>query len=125
MMNWFQRDVESYQHAPIDEETRITLRDMLRFKDVALQKEDFEAVKIVTENIKKVFELGTLIWNFRRELQQCISKEDFSRAIDLKNQIKKMEAKRDGFDALYETSRYENMVVLDRPSTAEYWNLVQ
>jgi hypothetical protein len=41
---------------------------MLRFKDVALQKEDFEAVKIVTDNIKKVFELGTLIWNFRREL---------------------------------------------------------
>jgi len=36
-----------------------------------------------------------------------------------------MEAKRDGYDALYETSRYENMVVLDRPSTAEYWNLVQ
>jgi len=68
MMNWFERDAESYQHAPIDEESWITLRDMLRFKDVALQKEDFEAVKIVTDNIKKVFELGTLIWNFRREL---------------------------------------------------------
>lgn len=40
------------------------------------------------------------------------------RLIDLRN-------RRDGFDALYETTRYENMITNVRPSTAEYNNMIR
>lgn len=36
LIGWFEDDMREYEHAPIDEETRITLSDMIRQKDAAL-----------------------------------------------------------------------------------------
>lgn len=85
MLGWFEDDARTYENAPIDEETRITMRDMINLKERALGQEDFEGLKALAEDIKVVFEIGREIWNIRRELNFAIAKEDFSRAIDLKN----------------------------------------
>jgi len=53
-----------------------------------------------------VFEIGKEIWSLKREINFCIAKEDFPRAIELKKRLKSLEIKRDSYDALYETSRY-------------------
>jgi centrosomal protein CEP104 len=54
-----------------------------------------------------------------------VAKEDFNKAMDIKEKLKKLIAKRDSYDALYETSRYEQMVVLARPTTADMRALQQ
>lgn len=67
-----------------------------------------------------VFEIGKELHHLKREINHAIAREDYSRAADLRERIKKLEAKRDNFDALYETSRYEKMITLLRPNTADY-----
>lgn len=70
--------------------------------------------------MREIFEIGKEIWRLKRELGLAVAKEDFTRAMELKRRLKDLEAKRDRFDAIYETARYENMVALYRPTTAEY-----
>ena len=93
---------------------------MMRLKDVALYHQDFEALKALAEDLKKVFDLGHDIFKLERELTIAVSKEDYAVAMDLKQKLQIVRVKRDGYDALYETTRYEQMVVFDRPSTADY-----
>ena len=45
-----------------------------------------------------------------RELKFAIAKEDYDRAMQLKKKLLELRKRRDSYDALYETSRYENMV---------------
>ena len=119
LIAWFDEDDRNFQYAPIDEDSRQTLQDMEKLKQQCLKIGDFSGLKTLIVDIKKVFDLGQEIWKWRKELELCIAKEDFSRAIDLKHKIKRLEAQRDSFDALYETSRYEAMIVIKRPLTAE------
>jgi len=77
-------------------------------------------MKQLKKDMREVFEIGKELWKLKRDLGHSIAKEDFTRAMELKRRIKELEAKRDKFDALYETSRYEGMVSLNRPSTADY-----
>lgn len=37
MINWFDEDARIYEHAPIDEETRVTMTDMLKIKELAVR----------------------------------------------------------------------------------------
>jgi len=119
LIAWFDEDDRNFQYAPIDEDSRQTLEDMQKLKHQCLKISDFSGLKSLILDIKKVFDIGLEIWKWRKELEFCIAKEDFSRAIDLKHKIKKLENKRDAFDALYETSRYEAMIIIKRPLTAE------
>ena len=82
--------------------------------------EDFEALKELKKDMRLIFEIGKEIWKIKRELGFAVAKEDYLRAMELRNRLKTLEAKRDSFDALYETKRYEKMVSLKRPTTAEY-----
>lgn len=43
----------------------------------------------------------------------------------LKKRLLDLRNRRDGFDALYETTRYEKMITHVRPSTAEYNNMIR
>lgn len=74
--------------------------------------EDFEFLKELKRDMKLIFEIGKEIWKLKRELSFCVAKEDYLRAMELRNRLKRLEAKRDTFDALYETSRYEKMINL-------------
>ncbi|CAD8106995.1 unnamed protein product [Paramecium primaurelia] len=120
MINWFEDDDRNYQYAPIDDESRDTLNDLKLKRDSARRVEDFEFLKELKRDMKLIFEIGKEIWKLKRELSFCVAKEDYLRAMELRNRLKRLEAKRDTFDALYETSRYEKMINLQRPTTAEY-----
>ena len=37
IINWFDTDARMFEHAPIDEDTRITLTDMIKIKDLAVR----------------------------------------------------------------------------------------
>lgn len=52
----------------------------------------------------------------KRELQDCIATENFDKAIDIRNQMKMHEKKRENFEMLYETSRFEDDIVMGEPS---------
>lgn len=97
---------------------------MVKIKDLAVRQEDYEGLKSLAEDVKIVFEIGKEIWTLLREIKFCIAKEDFPRAIELKKRLRTLETKRDSYDALYETSRYENMIVLERPTTADYMKII-
>lgn len=112
MINWFEDDDRNYMYAPIDDESRETLNDLKRIRDSAKKNEDFEALRALKKDMRLIFEIGKEIWKLRRELSFSVAKEDYLRAMELRNRLKKLEAKRDTFDALYETSRYEKMVNL-------------
>lgn len=60
--------------------------------------------------------VGNEILRLKRELQECVATENFDKAIGIRNQMKKHENKRENFEALYETSRFEENLVMGEPS---------
>jgi len=60
--------------------------------------------------------VGNELLRLKRELQDCLRVDDLDRAIELRRVIKQHEMKRESFDALYETSRFEEMIVMGEPS---------
>jgi len=62
--------------------------------------------------------LGNEILNVDRQLAFAKSKEDFDTCIELRKKRDILSAKRDNIDVIYETSRYEKMILLREP-TAE------
>jgi centrosomal protein CEP104 len=85
LIAWFDEDVRNFGHSPIDEESKITLEDMIKLKNQCIETKDYSGLKSLVMDIKKVFEIGIEIWKWRKELDFCVAKEDFSRAIELKN----------------------------------------
>ena len=71
------------------------------------------------KDLKIVFELGNDILRWKRELESAVGREEFEEAIEIRNKLRKLEMQRDQYDALYETSRYEDMIVMARPSSAQ------
>jgi len=115
---WAHGDIESSKYTPIDEETRETLLALEKIKDQAFLAEDFEKAGNISKDMKKLVDIGTNILSLKRELAEVISKEDFGRAITIKEKLVRLNKMRDAMDALYETPKYEEMIVLKRPSTA-------
>ena len=60
--------------------------------------------------------MGHEILQLERELEWVITKEDFERAIEIRNKLKELNRERDRYDAIYETSIYDDMVVMTKPS---------
>lgn len=89
---------------------------MEKIRDKAHSSEDYEALKQLSKDLKAVFEIGNEILNLKRELEEVTSKEDYERAIEIRNKLKELTKDRDRYDALYETTKYEDMVVMTRPS---------
>lgn len=119
LLGWFEEDDRNYEYAPIDDETKVTLKDMQGIKQAALHNEDYPALKQLSSDLKRVFEIGKLIWSNTNDLDYAVAREDFETAIVLKQRIDQLVEERDAFDAIYETSRYEAMIVMKRPVTAE------
>lgn len=115
-VKWTYQDPENYSYAPVDDHTRVTLRDMEKIWDKAHATEDYEALKQITWDLKIVFDLGNEILNLKRELEWVIAKEDMERAIEIWNKLKELEWERDRYDAIYETTMYEDMIVMTKPS---------
>lgn len=120
VLNWYEDSDVDYKNLPVDEQTKITLSDMNDLRETFLEKEDFQAMKRITIDLKKVVSIGRKIFSLQSELEFVIAKQNYERAIELKEEIKKWEKDRDNYDALYETSRYERMIAMKRPNTADF-----
>lgn len=70
----------------------------------------------IGKDIKLLLGIGNEILLLKRQLQEATRTEDFDRAIVVRNELKKHEQKRDGFDVTYETSRFVGMMTMDEPS---------
>lgn len=115
-IKWTYEDPENYSYAPVDDHTRVTLRDMEKIRDKANATEDYEALKQVTKDLKIVFDLGNEILNLKRELEIVLAQEDYERGIEIRNRLKELGQERDRYDAIYETSKYEDMITMTKPS---------
>ena len=47
----------------------------------------------MANDLKEVFQLGKDIWTYKRDLNFAVAKEDFNKAIDLRDKIRKLEHK--------------------------------
>ena len=106
---------QNYDIAPVDEETKITIRDLLNISRRAEETKDYEILRKIKKDIKQAFYLGNEILNCDRELQFAKSKEDYDACIMLRRKRDELAARRDNIDAIYETSRYEEMISLMKP----------
>lgn len=89
---------------------------MEKIRDKAHATEDYEALKQITRDLKIVFDLGNEILNLKWELEWVIAKEDMEWAIEIWNKLKELEWEWDRYDAIYETTMYEDMIVMTKPS---------
>jgi centrosomal protein CEP104 len=62
LLAWFEEDERNFEFAPIDSDTRQTLKDLDDMRYKAIQNEEYEALKALSLDIKKVFEIGKEIW---------------------------------------------------------------
>ena len=60
--------------------------------------------------------IGNEILRLNRLLQDCIRTEDYEKAIGIRNEIQKHEKKRENFEMIYETSNFEDQLVMGEPS---------
>ena len=109
---------QNYEIAPVDEETKITIHDLLLICRRAEKSKDYEILRKIKKDIKQAFFLGNEILNIDRELAFAKGKEDFDTCIKLRKKREILAARRDNIDVIYETSRYEKMILLREP-TAE------
>ena len=115
-VKWTYDEQENYSYAPVDDHTRVTLRDMEKIRDSAHASEDYEALKQLSKDLKIVFDIGNEILNLKRKLEVVTAQENYERAIEIRNKLIGLQKERDRYDALYETTKYEDMIVMDRPS---------
>ena len=109
---------QNYEIAPVDEETKITIHDLLLICRRAEKTKDYEILRKIKKDIKQAFFLGNEILNTDREIAFAKSKEDFDTCIKLRKKRELLCARRDNIDVIYETSRYEKMILL-REQTPE------
>lgn len=69
-------------------------------------------MKKIKNDIKTVYFIGNEILNSRRQLEIAKSRNDYDTCIKLRREMEELIKRRDNFDAIYETSRYENMIVI-------------
>lgn len=119
ILNYYDQNCASLKTLPIDRDTLETLEDMMALREEYMDKEDFEGLKQITIDMRKVEKIGRKIFQYQQELEFEVSKQGYDRAIQLKAEIKQLAARRDKYDAVYETRRYLSMIELMRPNTAD------
>ena len=110
---------QNYEIAPVDEETKITIHDLLVICRRAEKSKDYEILRKIKKDIKQAFFLGNEILNVDRQLAFAKSKEDFDTCIQLRKKRDILAAKRDNIDVIYETSRYEKMILFREPNAED------
>ena len=113
---------QNYEIAPVDEETKITIHDLLLICRRAEKTKDYEILRKIKKDIKQAFYLGNEILNCDRELAFAKSKDDYDKCISLKKKREILCERRDNIDVIYETSRYEKMILLKEPSAEDLLN---
>lgn len=113
LQNLILDDLNNLLHAPVDDDTRQTLIEVDKRREKAHEIEDYGALRQIKEDMRILFDIGARILKLKRELDIAISKEDYDLAKRLKDMILELQRKRDSYDAMYETSRYLDMIVME------------
>ena len=66
---------QNYEIAPVDEETKITIHDLLLICRRAEKTKDYEILRKIKKDIKQAFFLGNEILNIDRQIAFSKSKE--------------------------------------------------
>lgn len=103
---------QEYEIAAVDEDTKVTIKDLLLILQRADKVKDFEIMKKIKSDIKLVYQIGNEILNQERKLVIAKSREDYDTCIQLRKKIAELKKRRDNYDVIYETSRYEKMIVM-------------
>lgn len=114
---WHDDSEQDFRDMPIDNNTKMTLEDMDALNDKYLASEDFEGMKRLAIDLKKVVKIGRTIFGLQADLEFAIAKQNYEKAIELKRQIQHWEKERDIFDARYETRRYEQMILMQHQTS--------
>ena len=69
-------------------------------------------MKKIKTDIKTIYYIGNEILNCERKLTIAKSKEDYDFCINLRKKLEDLAKRRDNYDAIYETSRYEKMIIM-------------
>lgn len=88
IFNYYEEGNLEEKMMPIDEETKETLEDMKNLREKFLRKEDFEGLKQISLDLRKVIKIGRKIFKLQKELEFVIAKQNYEKAITLKEQIK-------------------------------------
>lgn len=107
---------DSLAYAPVDDETRQTLKEIQQLWIQAHKIQDFEKLNAIGKDIKTLLFIGNEILRLKRALQDCVRTENFQNAIEIRNDILKHQRKRENFEMIYETSRFEDQLELGEPS---------
>ena len=65
--------------------------DMEKKRDQAFKSQDYEMLKSLVTDLKIVFEIGNEILKLKRELELAVMREDFDKAIEIRNKLKRLE----------------------------------
>ena len=101
---------QNYEIAPVDDDTRWTLKDMLKILKRAENAKDYEMMKRIKTDIKRVYFIGNEILNIQRKLSYAKSSNNFDTCIYLREKLENICKTRDNYDAIYETSRFEQII---------------
>jgi hypothetical protein len=78
----------------------------------AVRAQDYEMLARISEDLKEVQQIGIKVSQLRTELREGVYNEDYKKAVEIKEILSRIEGRRDTFDARYETSRFEDMIML-------------
>ena len=85
--DWTFDDIEksdSLTYAPVDDDTRITLKDMQKAWIKAHKQNDYEKILNLGKDIKTLLFTGNEILRLKRELQDCVRVDNFEKAIEIR-----------------------------------------
>ena len=84
---WTFDDIEksdSLTYAPVDDDTRLTLKDMQKLWIRAHKQNDYEKILTLGKDIKTLLFTGNEILRLKRELQDALRVDDFEKAIEIR-----------------------------------------
>lgn len=102
----------NYEIAPVDEETKWTIKDMLLILKRAESAKDYEMMKKIKIDLKRIYFIGNEILNLERKMSFAKSSNNFDLCISLREKLQLLNKKRDNYDAVYETTRFEKIIAL-------------
>lgn len=98
---------------PVDSDTRTTLRDLLKIKSKLLLESNFEQAEVLNRDMSAVLQHGKDILTATQKRDWALAKEDYKEAKAWDEQARLLKRKRDRYDEIYETSRFDEMVSFD------------
>lgn len=78
---------DALTYAPVDEDTRVTLKDLQLQWLKARNKQDYEKLSVIGKDIRTLLGVGNEILRLKRQLQDVVRVENYDKAIDIRNQI--------------------------------------